>query len=258
MKICLLSGLPRSGSTVLRSILEQNETLNVTPYSGLREILLANISSWNVIPHQAYPRVKSKQRVLKSIINSYHGYDKDIHIDVDRYWPRNIYLFEQLTNTRAKVVCLVRPMNEVIASLEKLKQNNPEQILHNNYEDTTIDERMHEYLNGFVGGAYRSLVDALDSNVGDRLIFVDYDKLCKDPSTQLKKIYNHWDLEQFNHTYSNLILKTKEADKYHGFTKLHSIREDLSKIEINSKDIIGSRLTTYLKEAYPSFWEKWT
>ena len=69
MKICLLSGLPRSGSTVLRSILEQNETLNVTPYSGLREILLANISSWNVIPHQAYPRVKSKQRVLKSIIN---------------------------------------------------------------------------------------------------------------------------------------------------------------------------------------------
>ena len=64
MKICLLSGLPRSGSTVLRSILEQNETLNVTPYSGLREILLTNISGWNVIPHQAYPRIKAKQRVL--------------------------------------------------------------------------------------------------------------------------------------------------------------------------------------------------
>jgi sulfotransferase len=258
MKICLLSGLPRSGSTVLRSILEQNEILNVTPYSGLREILLTNISSWNVIPHQAYPRMLAKQRVLKSIINSYHGYDKDIHIDVDRYWPRNIRLFETVTNTKAKVVCLVRPVDEVIASLEKLKQNNPEQSLHDNYEDATIDERMHTHLTGFVGGAYRSLVDAFDSNVGDRLLFVDYNKLCKDPITQLKRIYNHWDLEEFKHTHSNLSLKTKENDEYHGFTELHSIRETLSKVEVNSKDIIGSRLTVYLKETYPSFWEKWT
>lgn len=257
MKICLLSGLPRSGSTVLRSILEQNETLNVTPYSGLREILITNISGWNVIPHQAYPRIKAKQRVLKAIINSYHGYDKDIHIDIDRYWPRNIHLFEKLTNTKAKIVCLVRPMNDVITSLEKLKQYNPEQSLHNEYKDDTVDERMHLYLNGFAGGAYRSLVDALDSNVGDRLLFVDYDKLCKDPETQLKRIYNHWDLEQFNHTYSNLSLQTKENDEYHGFTKLHNIRHDISKVEVNSKDIIGYRLTTHLKETYPSFWDKY-
>jgi len=76
-----ISGLPRSGSTLLCNILAQNDNLFVSKAtSGCHDVLFNTRNQWDrLIEHQAegidYDQLK---RVLISILNSYHSKDKNL------------------------------------------------------------------------------------------------------------------------------------------------------------------------------------
>ena len=79
-----ISGLPRSGSTLLCNILAQNENLFVSKAtSGCHDVLFGVRNQWDkLIEHQAegvdYDQLK---RVLSGILHNYHSTDKNIIID---------------------------------------------------------------------------------------------------------------------------------------------------------------------------------
>jgi sulfotransferase len=102
--IFFVSGLPRSGSTLLMNILGQHPDVHVTPTSGCHEVLWTTRNNWNnFIEHRADTQAsdsKNLQRVLSSILNSYHDTSKNIifdkHIIRDYYnWVKSYpYIYE--------------------------------------------------------------------------------------------------------------------------------------------------------------------
>lgn len=247
-----IAGTPRSGTTLLRSILQQNSKLHVTPYSGLLETLGNIIHGWDINPHKAYNRDNALRRILKSTVETYH--DHPMSVDMDRVWPSNIELIESLTGSRVNIVCMVRPMVEVIASFEYLTRLNPEKTMTLPSVATT-EGRVNEYLNGFVGNSYRSIVDALDRSLGDRLLFVNYRDFIADPNQQINKMSNHWGIESFDYSASPAELLNKEDDNAYGMA-LHTIRDEIKTYSPPPLEILGRRICTTIEENYPSFWEK--
>lgn len=246
-----LAGTPRSGSTLLRSILQQNPELCITPYSGLLETLKTTINGWSVIPHKAYSREDALRRVLKSTIETYH--DQPISLDLDRSWPLNIELVESLTGTKTNIVCMVRPMVEVITSFEYLTRLNPESSMSNSLGNTT-EERVNSYLNGFAGNSYRAMVDAFDRSLGDRLLFINYRDFIADPVTEINKISKHWGIDQFDYLPKPIELLNKEDDNVYGMS-LHNVKKEIKTYSPLPIEILGKRICSSIEKNYPSFWE---
>lgn len=248
-----IAGTPRSGTTLLRSILQQNPDIHVTPYSGLLETLGGIVDGWNITPHRSYSRDDSLKRILKSTVETYH--DHPISVDMDRVWPSNIELIESLTGSRVNIVCMVRPMVEVIASFEYLTRLNPEKKMNLPLTSNTTEERVNGYLNGFVGGSYRSMVDAIDRSLGDRLLFVNYRDFISDPIQQINKMSNHWGIKSFNYLPSPSELLNKEDDNVYGMA-LHTIKDTIKTHSPSPVEILGKRICSSIENTYPSFWEK--
>ena len=66
-----LTGLPRTGNTLLSSILNQNKNIKVSPYSIMPEILNKIDDIKNSINYKLFPLEKNVNNVLKNAFNNY-------------------------------------------------------------------------------------------------------------------------------------------------------------------------------------------
>ena len=88
-----LSGLPRSGTTLLGAILEQNPDIYVGPTSPVLDFLISfdNVFNPNRNLFQAFPKEDFRVRTLSRIPDDwYSDVDSSIIIDKNRGWPRCI------------------------------------------------------------------------------------------------------------------------------------------------------------------------
>jgi sulfotransferase len=124
MNIYFISGLPRSGSTLLANILAQNPRFHSTATSGILEILFMVRNGWdNVLEFRAaVDRAENevdKVRVLRGILEAYHtGRGRPVVFDKSRSWLAHLELAEKLLDRPAKVLV---PVRDVLASFERLK-----------------------------------------------------------------------------------------------------------------------------------------
>ena len=74
-----VSGLPRAGANLLCNILAQNPRFDVTPTSGIIDIVLMVRNRWNrVVEFQAAPDEPAKLRVMRSVMDGYFENGKDL------------------------------------------------------------------------------------------------------------------------------------------------------------------------------------
>ena len=106
-KLHMLAGLPRSGTTLLGAILNQNPKVYVTTTSPFVEILWRNYSVWfeeSEIPCLDTLKTRDlKKPFLKNVAHSYFNEltDKEIVIDKRRSWHKisnmHMYTFRKPT-----------------------------------------------------------------------------------------------------------------------------------------------------------------
>ena len=84
--IHMIAGLPRSGSTLLCNILNQNPRFHATSTSGILEIVLAIRNQWdNVVALKASKNKAGKNAVIKGILNNYFStIDRPVVFDNSR------------------------------------------------------------------------------------------------------------------------------------------------------------------------------
>ena len=87
-----MAGLPRSGVTLLKTLLDQNPKIHSGPISPVVELLhYSNQYFLDSESYNAYPKPKAAHRIVSSIIdNYYYDVEKPIIIDHNRAWPGNI------------------------------------------------------------------------------------------------------------------------------------------------------------------------
>ena len=123
--IYMVSGLPRSGSTIFQNILAQNPRFFSTQTSGCLDVLFAIRNKWHqLLEHKAHPVDNKLHNVLHA---AFYGYYEDVEqtvvFDKSRGWLAYIEFIESVIEKKVKVLVPIRPITDILASFEMLYRN---------------------------------------------------------------------------------------------------------------------------------------
>ena len=260
-----LGGLPRSGSTLLASLLSQNPEIYTSPNSPL-VALLVNVGQHLINSEQSRAFMQPTQRVdvlQSSMDGMYRFTDRPIIIDKSRAWPHphNLAILTEVLDKPVKVIATVRDLPSVMASFIRKIHEHPDQIsfidkgLRSRGVLCTDEARAHALFSpgGTVHNGWNTLKQALDEGWGAHIHLVEYDELVNSPDVTLKKLYDFLEIPDFTHDYTNIKNTTQEDDEVYSIPGLHSVRPELKKTAPDPQKILGKALyDQYASE--PHFW----
>jgi sulfotransferase len=257
-----ISGLPRSGSTLLTNILKQNPEIHGESVSSLSSIFGSINASWsNIEQNQEYNNVDAKIGVLKSIFQGYYDHiDKPIIVDKDCGWIPLIPQVEAVLGKKVKIIVCVRNPAEILTSFERLRKENPlfftkvDSILR---EKSSIASRAYYYAGpeGAMGLSHRNIKDAITMGYLDRFLFIDYNRFCNSPKSQTKRIYEFLELPYYEHDFENIVQTEIYNDLAIGLPNLHKIKPSLDRTTVNCVEYLG--LDIYEQYNREIFWNAW-
>lgn len=270
-KFVFLAGLPRSGSTVLCNILNQNPRFHATATSPLPNVLHGvRELFWAQNETLAMPDERDAQRHIENFIKgSFYGYyahiEKDVIFEKSRVWMKTPELCEMVVGEKPKIIACVRDVRAILASFEKLWRKgktfrviSQERASPIDYQ--TIEGRCtHLCLQGQILGAPISwLRDAVVRGYKPCIHFIEYEDLCAYPQDTMKALYTFIGEEPFDHDFEKIVQTTHENDAVHQWGELHKIKEGLLKrSETNWKTILPEKVAdSYSNEKDFAFWKK--
>ncbi len=231
-----ISGLPRSGSTLLSAILKQNPAFNAgmtSPVGGLFENLVASVSAGS----EMAPMVSNDQRkrLSKGLFDSYYDdLEPEISLvfDTNRSWTANIAALTELYPT-SKILCCVRNVEWVMDSMERQFQNNPfenTRLFSSGAARSTVFTRCETWANrnGLVGYAWSALQEAMYGEHANRLLIIDYDLLVRRPVDVIKLVYEFIGETPFNHDFENVEYDAPAFDEQLGVSGLHKVHKKVA------------------------------
>lgn len=229
-----ISGLPRSGSTLLAALLSQNPAIiahgRTSPVAPMIIRLSGLMAEGEYAPDFSEAQ---RERLLRGILEDYyHPEPNQIVLDTSREWCTRLALIDRLYPT-ARIICCVRDPVWIVDSLERLIVRDP--ILSSHLvpigQRSTQHDRLDHLLsrNGVFGYAWRVLTEAFHGPFADRLILVDYQALATDPRRILTKLTTSLGLPPYPYDLNNVTNRDAEAfDASLGTPDLHRVRPVVS------------------------------
>lgn len=227
--ICL-SGLPRTGSTLLSSILSQNSEIHAEGNSAVCQLMWdmqCSVYNSSILQLTVSNRISTGIELIKNIPNMYY---KDVTastvIDKCRSWtlPDNMAMLNKYFEHKPKVLVLERPLVEIVRSFVALRQANNWQ---GDLEAELLDDWSEPIMRSYEG------VKWAKANNNGEFLFVQYNDLLNDTKSTIDKIYEFCELESFEHDFNNIVNKYPENDTIYGMIGQHDIRPTISKRELD-------------------------
>jgi len=259
-----LSGLPRSGITLLGAILNQNPDIYVSPTSPVLD-LMRNINEGipTNISYTAFPKEEFIKKTISKICNDwYSDIDSPIIIDKNREWHSNLNQAEIITKN-IKIICPVRSILDILSSFILLnrksseKENygngteltgldcnliaNGERVTDNNHCHNMMDEQVR----GMVCTPLNGLAQLFDENLElfqNIIHLVEYEDLISDTKNIMNKIYEFLQIPKYEHDYDNIKNDNREDDNIYGMPTLHEIRPTISKSKNNPLEVLDKNI----------------
>ena len=244
MQLHFLAGLPRSGSTLLAAILNQNPKAKVSATSDLVGILdmLANLwANAHTLQVNDPERVRLCA-VMNAIIKT--EYSSEIAIDKSRLWARPdiIQSMPLVLGRPMKIIATVRNVPDCAASFVRVaKPDNLSDFLKNSSFIKHLQSSYMTLQSGFA--AYP-----------EAFLFVEYEDLLANPQEQLDRIHEFLEIEPFAYDFDNIDGSTvAENDKeLWNAPGLHDVKPKLERQHSETaKETLGNH---YLRFMQPTFW----
>ncbi len=203
--IHFISGLPRSGSTLLAALLRQNPRFSAgmtSPVGSLFNAMLRETSQRNEAA--VFIDDELRERLLRAVFEAaYAGvHPNQVVFDTNRLWTTKLPALTRLFPD-AKVVCCVRNPAWVVDSIEALIGRNAFELsgIFSYEPGGTVYSRADGLggATGMVGFALNALREAVYGAHGDRLLLVRYESLTANPLGTLAAIYTFIGEELFSH-----------------------------------------------------------
>jgi sulfotransferase len=240
-KFHFISGLPRSGSTLLGALLRQNPQFHASmtsPVGILVNRMLEAMSEDSEFSVFITP--EQKRALVLSIFSAYYypQADKEIIFDTNRIWCSKLSLIHELFPT-SKVICCVRNIAWIMDSIERLVRNafDVSGLFSNPLERANVYSRTEALSQAgrLVGFAYNGLKEAFYSEHSHSLLLVEYDLLSQNPEKTLSLIYQFLEQEPFAHDFDNVQYDEPEFDKRLNTQGLHKVRK---KVEFQPRQTV--------------------
>jgi len=245
--IYFITGLPRSGSSVITNILNQNPKIHGEVNGSLASLFNSAHINWKILSNDS--NLDIKRNVLSGIIDGFYANnDRPIIFDRNINWIPSFGVLESVLQKQIKVLVCVRNPAEILTSFEKSRKENPLELsgADQNLRDTnSIAGRAYYYAgpDGILGSSHRNLKDSITMGFLDRCLFVDYGRFCGNPKSQTKRIYDFFELPKYEHDYKNIVGPNMNT------------RNELRKNTVNCVEYLG--LDIYEQYNREIFWNAW-
>jgi sulfotransferase len=238
--IHFISGLPRSGSTLLSAILRQNPRFRAGmtgPVGSLVEALLRAMSMSNETA--VFINDAQREALLHAVVSTYYADVPEGHVvfDTNRLWCAKLALIAALF-PRARVICCARDVPWIFDSIERLLRKNKFQPsgIFNFDPGGTVYSRVEGLSgnNGMVGFAWNALREAFSGEETDRLMVLTYETLTGRPREAIAAVYDFIGEPAFAHDFDNIEFDAAEFDRRLGTPGLHKVGRHVRREERTS------------------------
>jgi len=235
MQFVCLSGLPRSGSTILSAILDQNPLIHAEGNSAVCQFIYDMHQSGTVNANeqlQGNNRMGTIKDLIQEIPRIYYkdrAPGKQIVIDKCRSWAMatNVELLKKYIDPHIKIIVLERSITAIMKSFMKLYQKN-------NWSAEYMHAIMKALLLPNSEPIMRSIIGinaAKRNNQQGNFLFVQYDDLMAQPAETLQRIYAFCGWAPYAHDFQNIVNNHPENDDFYGLKGFHTIRASIGKTE---------------------------
>lgn len=224
----VIAGLPRSGSTLLCNILNQNPRFHATSTTESPVILgkmIHHVSSGIELKSDlARDREGTEQRIknsMRAFFDTWYGeHEGKIVFDKCRAWTHHTLALRALYPD-SKMIILVRDLREVFASVEKQHRKTPLFEDASTAKAKTIYGRADSMFSpgGVIGNPLEGLKDVIDRGLD--ALFVRYEDLAAYPQQTMSKIYCYLLEEEFEHDFEDVQNTATDPDHLYLFKFPH-------------------------------------
>ena len=240
-----MAGLPRSGSTLLSSILNQNPRFYSGPSSPVLGAMFA--IEQNFMGNELYHGYPKPDQVREIIGNIPHHFYSDVQqpvvFDKNRAWTARVPYIEGYIGQQAKILVPVRRIDEILTSILTMIHRNPfqegqqrvnfvdEQLIKTDIPINDLNRCMY-LLNdgGIVYESLNAIMMGFQQNVRDKMHFIDYNDLVDNPEKTLEDIYDFLGEDYYEHDFESISNIHREDDLItYGLSDMHQVRSKVKK-----------------------------
>jgi len=267
-KYFFLAGLPRSGNTLLSSILNQNPDISVSANSFVSEIFYHGIALTFDEVFQNFPDYSSMENFMRSVFDSYYK-DWDAKYIIDRGpWgtENNLTVLQNLFEDDIKIICTVRDINEILASFIRTNPSWIDKTLEQeiksgqrltNHHKSDIETKCEILMrpSGQLDKNLCSLSNLLQPENRNYLHIIEYNDLIEDPEAVVDELYEFLEIPYYYHHFSGLKKfevnnMTYNDDIYN--CDLHGVRPKIEKSNYKVDEILPENVIR--KYSNMEFW----
>lgn len=243
-KIFFCTGLPRSGSSLLMNVLQQNPNIYSTGTCPVPYLLNSTFN----IASQVSEFIAMEQNTLNSCLNGFikSGIDgwfssltnKPVVISKARTWDEHMYSLFRIYDNPKFIVCL-RDIRDIICSFEKLLKKYNHLYKENSRDFYTLPfiKRIEHYCtNDFadLGRPLKNLPSFYEwmQKYPNNFFICRFEDFNNNPTEGLKLLYSWLELECYNHDLNNISQSEYfENDTTYRALVDHKTRSKFEKIE---------------------------
>lgn len=219
----IITGLPRSGSTLLCNILNQNPKFWATSTSVLPRLCANLVNSWSTSVEVKGDLDKDREgtenrlaRSMQAFCDAWHQREdgRTTIFDKSRGWVHHIMMIRKVYPD-CKILLTIRDLKEVFASIEKQHRKNPLFDEAQNPQMKTIMGRAQGMFSnqGIVGSPLNGIYDIINRKLD--ILPIKYEQLADRPVAMLKEIYEYIGKEPFEHDFNDIKNTATDPDAFY-------------------------------------------
>jgi sulfotransferase len=227
-----ISGLPRSGSTLLSAILRQNPEFYADISSPMQGLAMSTINCITASESNHLIDEARRKQILRSLFEGYYeAVDRPVVFDTSRGWTAKTALLKELY-PQTKIICCVRDLPWILDSFERITAKS---CLYNasltdeeacQTVTTRCDALMDVKKEGQVVKPYYFLEEGLLLNP-DMILLLEYELLCKQPEQSMREIYEFIGKPYFEHDFNNVEYENEVFDRALNMKSLHTVKREV-------------------------------
>tara|TARA_A100001201_G_C4087625_1_gene201042 strand:- start:963 stop:1787 length:825 start_codon:yes stop_codon:yes gene_type:complete len=221
-----ISGLPRSGSTLLSAILRQNPDFYAdiaSPVEALTEnaidVITDSENNHTIVEGQ-------RKNLIYGIFNGYYQHiDEPIIFDSSRCWPKKTNFLKALF-PYTKILCPVRDIVSILNSFEVILNKNCfyTKKINEKVFSQDIFLRTQEIFQREIISNYYFLQEGYTLN-SEMIHFIEYENLCNEPEKTIREIYDFIEKPFYQHDFKNVEYSNENFDNACKIKNLHTVKK---------------------------------
>jgi sulfotransferase len=260
-EIVYLTGLPRSGSTLVCNLLAVHSGVTVTPSSPLCNIIQNMRRHWSDDPfllaqlEANYDDVYN--RLGRSVVSFMQAWSSDdeapVVVDKNRGWLACVEFLRVIQPNFKMIVCL-RNIEGIYGSIEKQHRNTILLDFPDHMEHNLVDVRAKQLFGdgGIIGHPLKCIYNIGDvPDIASHLYFLRYEDLLEKRQKVIDSLFKWLGLDPVDIDFENIEQVTSETDSFYRYKYPHSISSKLAPPE---EQPISSRIIKTMRERFEWFY----